>query len=208
MSTAALPYAVVPYGERAVLLQVGGIDAVLGIYAALRHDPPPGVDDIIPAAETVLVSFVDHRALADALPALRALQPRPAERSIDDLARIPVTYDGDDLGDVAALTGLSVDGVIAIHSGTEYTVAFHGFSPGFAYLIGLDDRLRVPRRESPRTSVPAGSVAMTGGFTAVYPRRSPGGWRLLGRTDVAMWDDARDEPALLHPGMRVRFEPQ
>ncbi|WP_153505649.1 5-oxoprolinase subunit B family protein [Cumulibacter manganitolerans] len=197
---------VLPYGERAVLLEVGSIDEVLGLYAALRAAPPSGVEDIVPAAVTVLVSFVDRQALGDALPALRRIEAAAPEQAGREVARIPVTYDGADLQDVATLTGLPVEEVVAIHSGTEYTVAFNGFSPGFAYLIGLDDRLRVPRRKTPRTSVPAGSVAMTGGFTAVYPRRSPGGWQLLGRTDTDVWDGARAEPALLRPGMRVRFE--
>lgn len=196
-----------PYGERAVLLEVRSIDEVLGAYAAVRAARLPGVEDVVPAALTLLVTFVDSAALQASLTGLRHLDTTPVAAAPGELITIEVTYDGADLPAVAGLTGLSAAEVVAVHSGTEYTVAFHGFSPGFAYLIGLDPRLRVPRRETPRTAVPAGALGMTGGFTAVYPRRSPGGWQLLGRTTTPMWDDSRAEPALLRPGMRVRFEP-
>lgn len=196
-----------PYGERAVLLELASIDEVLGAYAAVREAPPEGLEDVVPAALTLLLSFCDPAALTAALPALQQLDTTPRPREVGELVTIDVVYDGADLADVAELTGLGVDEVVAVHSEREYTVAFNGFSPGFAYLIGLDERLRVPRRDSPRTAVPAGSVAMTGGFTAVYPRRSPGGWQLLGHTEQPMWDDARAVPALLRPGMRVRFQP-
>lgn len=198
---------VLPYGERAVLLELASIDEVLGAYAAVREAPPAGLEDVVPAALTLLLSFADPAALAAALPALRQLDTSPRPREVGELVCIDVVYDGADLKDVAELTGLSTDEVVDRHSSVQYTVAFNGFSPGFAYLIGLDERLRVPRRPSPRTAVPAGAVAMTGGFTAVYPRRSPGGWQLLGHTDEPMWDDAREVPALLRPGMRVRFQP-
>jgi KipI family sensor histidine kinase inhibitor len=118
---------------------------------------------------------------------------------------IPVTYDGPDLAEVARLTGLPADEVVRRHAAAEYVVAFSGFAPGFGYLTGLPAELRVPRRDSPRTAVPAGSVAVAGEFTGVYPRRSPGGWQLLGRTDAVLWDPERDPPALLVPGTRVRF---
>ena len=196
-----------PYGERAALLEVASIDEVIGTYEAIGELSLDGVEDVVPAAVTVLISFVDAPAFQRALPALKAISPRAADHAPGDLVRIPVIYDGQDLGDVAELTGLSVDKVIEVHSQTEYTVAFNGFSPGFSYLVGLDEQLRVPRRPSPRTAVPAGSVAMTGGFTAVYPRQSPGGWQLLGHTQTAMWDSDRDQPSLLGPGMRVRFDP-
>ena len=116
-----------------------------------------------------------------------------------------MTYDGEDLAEVGRLTGLGERGVVEAHTGQTWTVAFAGFSPGFGYLIGQDDRLHVPRRDNPRTKVPAGSVGLAGEFSGVYPRESPGGWQLLGRTDLAMWDLDRDPPALLHPGVRVRF---
>jgi len=95
--------------------------------------------------------------------------------------------------------------VISLHSGADYRVAFCGFAPGFAYLIGLPKTLHTARRESPRAQVPAGSVAIAAGYSAVYPRESPGGWHLLGTTTATMWDSTRDVPALLQPGQRVRF---
>lgn len=118
---------------------------------------------------------------------------------------IPVAYDGADLDEVARLTGLSRREVVAAHTGTSWRVAFGGFAPGFAYLVGGDPRLQVPRRDTPRTSVPAGSVALAGEFSGVYPRESPGGWQLVGRTDRVMWDVDREPPALLAPGATVRF---
>ena len=116
-----------------------------------------------------------------------------------------MTYDGPDLADVASHTGLSEDEIVAAHTGAPWTVAFGGFAPGFAYLVGGDERLAVPRRESPRTSVPAGSVGLAGEFSGVYPRSSPGGWQLIGHTDAVMFDVDRDPPALLAPGAQVRF---
>ncbi|NYJ02029.1 allophanate hydrolase subunit 1 [Nocardioides thalensis] len=118
---------------------------------------------------------------------------------------VPVAYDGADLDVVARLTGLSVEEVVAAHTGTSWRVAFGGFAPGFAYLVGGDPRLQVPRRDTPRTAVPAGSVGLAGEFSGVYPRESPGGWQLIGRTDEVMWDVDREPPALLAPGATVRF---
>jgi len=126
-----------------------------------------------------------------------------AARHVD----LPVVYDGVDLRDVAALTGLDEDEVVRRHSGSEFIVRFCGFAPGFAYLDGLDPSLHVPRQATPRAAVPAGSVAIAGEFAGVYPRRSPGGWQLLGRTEVALWDVAASPPALLTPGTTVRFVP-
>ncbi|WP_084963802.1 5-oxoprolinase subunit B family protein [Thermoactinospora rubra] len=119
---------------------------------------------------------------------------------------IPVRYDGADLEPVAELAGISVEEVIARHVGSDLVVGWLGFAPGFAYLTGLDPVLHVPRLDTPRTSVPAGSVAIAGPYSAVYPSASPGGWRLLGRTDVRVWDVRADPPSLFRPGMRVRFE--
>ena len=118
-----------------------------------------------------------------------------------------MVYDGPDLDEVAGLTGLSREQVIERHAATEYLVGWLGFSPGFGYLTGLDPELHVPRRDSPRTSVPAGSVAIAGPLAAVYPSASPGGWRLLGRTAAQLWDARREPPAVLAPGQRVRFRP-
>jgi KipI family sensor histidine kinase inhibitor len=115
-------------------------------------------------------------------------------------------YDGPDLAAVAALTGLSEREVVAAHTGMPWRVAFGGFAPGFAYLVGGDPRLQVPRRDEARTTVPAGSVGLAGEFSGVYPRASPGGWQLIGRTDLALWDLDRDPPALLSAGATVVFE--
>jgi KipI family sensor histidine kinase inhibitor len=119
---------------------------------------------------------------------------------------IPVHYDGDDLDRVAELTGRSADEVIMTHTGQLWTVAFCGFAPGFGYLVGEHDRLAVPRRPEPRTRVPAGSVALADAYCGIYPRATPGGWQLIGRTEVTIWDLDHDPPALLRPGARVRFE--
>lgn len=119
---------------------------------------------------------------------------------------IPVVYDGPDLEEVASLTGLSATDVVAAHTGTTWRVAFGGFAPGFAYLAGGDPRLDVPRRSEPRPKVPVGAVGLAGAFSGIYPRASPGGWQLIGRTEETLWDEQRDPPALLRPGWSVRFE--
>jgi KipI family sensor histidine kinase inhibitor len=186
-------------GETALLIET---EDVLGWYAALTARSLPGVVDLVPAARTVLVRHepdFDVSLLSDVTPAHATVT--------GDSVTIPVRYDGADLTDVAKATGLSEDEVVTVHTGPEYTVAFTGFAPGFGYLTGLDDRLRLPRRDSPRTRVPAGAVAVAGEFTGVYPRPSPGGWHLLGHTTAALWDPTREPPALLRPGTTVRFEP-
>jgi KipI family sensor histidine kinase inhibitor len=130
----------------------------------------------------------------------------PTSRSqITQVIEVPVRYDGPDLDEVAQRTGLTRDDVIAAHTGTPWRVGFGGFAPGFAYLVGGDPRLVVPRRDSPRTKVPAGAVALAGEFSAVYPRESPGGWQLIGTTELVMWDIERESPALMTPGATVRF---
>ena len=121
------------------------------------------------------------------------------------MVELPTTYDGEDLDDVARRWGMTRAEAVATHTGTEFTVAFVGFSPGFAYCSGLPPGLAVPRLDRPRPKVPAGSVGLAGEYAGVYPSASPGGWRLLGRTDAALWDVTREEPALLTPGTRVRF---
>lgn len=190
-------------GESALLIET---DEVLGWYAALTARPVPGVADLVPAARTLLVRYesdVDFDMVVSRLSEVTAMS---TEAATGDPVTIPVRYDGEDLADVARSTGLSEDEVVAIHTGGDYTVAFTGFAPGFGYLTGLDDRLRLPRRETPRTRVPAGAVAVAGEFTGVYPRPSPGGWHLLGHTTAPLWEPSRETPALLRPGLRVRFE--
>lgn len=192
-----------PYGDRALLLEVDDLASARALHAALLERALPGVIDLVPAARTVLV-VLDERTAASDLD-LDGVELQVDHAPPGPLVEVPVTYDGDDLDEVAALTGLTTAEVIRRHSAATYAAAFGGFAPGFAYLTGLDPRLHVPRRDSPRTRVPAGSVAIAGEWAAVYPRASPGGWRLLGRTDLALFDPDRDPPALLAPGTRVRF---
>jgi KipI family sensor histidine kinase inhibitor len=195
-----------PYGDTGLLVDTDGDVDLVSLRAAIIGSP--GVVDAVPAARTLLVEFDPARTTSDRLERdlatayVQVAQDRPGE-----LIRIGVTYDGADLGDVADAAGLTVAQVIERHVAPTYTVAFCGFAPGFAYLTGLDPKLHAPRLVQPRTSVPAGSVGVAGEFTGIYPRSSPGGWRLLGRTDAALWDVERDPPALLQPGAAVRFEP-
>ena len=200
-------------GEHAVLVEVGGLDEVLGFSRAVRDAVATGVSgftdvtDIVPAATTVLV-VVNDEATIDSVRQALATLPVTADNEMatdDQVIEIPVHYDGPDLLEVAELSGLSVRDVIAAHTGTDWRVAFGGFAPGFAYLGWGDQRLAVPRRREPRTSVPAGSVALAGEFSAIYPRSSPGGWQLIGHTETVVFDIAREPPALLQPGVAVRF---
>lgn len=177
--------------------------------AAVRAADLRGVVDIVPAARTVLVSCADRRAVAGLTAWLADLDSPEqwADRLEGDhaMVEIPVTYDGEDLDDVARSTGLDRDEVIAHHTGSLFRVDFCGFAPGFAYLRGLDEALWLPRRSTPRTRVTAGSVAIADVYSAVYPGVSPGGWHLLGTTATRVWDVDRQPPALLEPGTDVRF---
>ncbi|WP_019631078.1 5-oxoprolinase subunit PxpB [Actinomadura atramentaria] len=187
-------------GDAALLVETGDPHR---LDAAVRAAGLPGVVDVVPGERTVLITTDgDPGRLADRV---AALEPPPRTAADAPPVEVPVVYDGADLAEVAELTGLSPDEVAERHSAAEYTVAYLGFSPGFGYLTGLPNELRVPRRATPRTSVPAGSVAVAGPYAAVYPSASPGGWRLLGRTGLALWDVTRDPPSLLRPGTRVRF---
>jgi KipI family sensor histidine kinase inhibitor len=193
-----------PCGPGAVLAEYDSLAEVLAVYDALQTAELPGVDEVVPAARTVLVEFrrVDRAAL-DKLLVPTETAPRPH----GPIVEIPVVYEGVDLDDVAKATGLSRTEVIETHSGVVYAAAFLGFTPGWAYLVGLPDVLHVPRRATPRTAVPAGSVAIANEFSGVYPTDSPGGWNLLGHTSATMFDVDRDKPALVTAGDRVRFVP-
>ena len=196
------------YGDRALLVECRSGDEVLALSAALRDDDLPGVLDIVPGARTVLVAFTgpeERATLRARLSDIGIPEPRADTGPAPDAVVIDVVYDGADLAEVAALTGLSAGEVVEAHTGTAWRVGFGGFAPGFAYLVGGDPRLAVPRRSEPRTRVPAGSVGLAGEFSGVYPRESPGGWQLIGRTDAVLWDVDRPQPALLMPGMWVRF---
>lgn len=195
-----------PYGERAVLAEVADSAAALALRAAMTG--LDGVVELVPGARTLLVSFdpsrTDRHRISAALSAAEAAPRRPEPVSG---VQIAVSYDGADLDAVAAATGLSRAEVVRRHVAAQYTVAFCGFAPGFAYLRGLDPALHVARLDQPRTAVPAGAVAIAGEFTAVYPRPSPGGWRLIGHTDAVLWDLGSTPPAVLAPGTPVRFRP-
>jgi KipI family sensor histidine kinase inhibitor len=199
-----------PVGEDSLLVDLDTPEEAQAWHARIldrcgRGTPAP-VRDIVPGDRTVLLYKVtDVRAMEAEL---RGWSVPLSAAGSGPLVEIPVHYDGADLGAVAGLWGVTEDEVARIHSGTEHRVAFCGFSPGFAYMLGLGERYQVPRRSAPRTSVPAGSVALAGPYTGVYPRASPGGWQLIGTTPVRLWDLEREPAALLTPGTRVRFVPQ
>jgi len=193
---------ILPSGDHALLVELDTLDEVLGYYTALTATPPADVVDIVPAARTVMVST--SGSLGSLGQALRAIQPAVGSHVPGDLIELPVSYDGEDLEDVAELLGCDVDEVVERHTADEWTVAFCGFAPGFGYLTSAGS-WDIPRRRSPRTKVPTGAVALAGEFSGVYPRESPGGWQLIGRTDVKIFDQERDPAALFHPGRRVRF---
>jgi len=198
------------YGDCALLLECSDTAEVLAWADTLREAELPGVLDIVPAARTVLLKLAGTRYQSPTRQRLHRLQPtlgKSVEPPADECADvvIDVVYDGADLVEVGRLTGLDPVGVIAAHTGTLWRVGFAGFAPGFAYLVGGDSRLHVPRRDEPRTKVPSGSIGLAGEFSGVYPRESPGGWQLIGHTDAVLWDIDRPEPALLTPGKWVRF---
>lgn len=193
-------------GDAGLLLEFPDLAAARRMYAAIERTPPAGTTDLVPAAVTLLVRF--DPAVADPAQIERVLRSTSAEAEVTgsgELVNIPVCYDGADLEDVAAHTGLSPRQVIEAHTGRDWTVAFGGFAPGFAYLVDGDPSLAVPRRPESRTRVPKGAVGLAGGFSGVYPRTSPGGWQLIGHTEADMWDIDREPPALLLPGSRMRF---
>jgi KipI family sensor histidine kinase inhibitor len=196
---------VLPYGDRALLVEVADLAAVAAVRRILERTPLAGQRDLVPAARTVLV--VLDRAPSDLdIAALRRLSPVPAaDFDAPAAVELPVVFDGADLADVAELTGRTADDVVRVLTTVELTVAFCGFAPGFGYLTGLPADLHVPRRATPRTRVPAGSVALAGPYAGVYPQASPGGWQLIGRTDAVLFDVDRNPPALLSPGTVVRF---
>lgn len=199
---------VLPVGEQALLVEVASGEEAQAVHAELLRRRAAGtmtVREIVPAARTVLLDGLeDPVRLAERL---ASWEIPPVAPRTEEAIEIPVRYDGPDLDDVAALWGVGRDEVALIHAAAEFRVAFCGFAPGFGYLTGLPGRYDVPRRATPRTAVPAGSVALAGPYTGVYPRSSPGGWQLIGSTDSVLWDHARVPAALLSPGARVRFVP-
>ena len=191
-------------GDTGLLVEVAKLSDVLALADAVRAAPPSGLLDVVPAARTVLLVLEPGTDLAATRRVVLDLPLESGTASADgDVVQLDVRYDGPDLPEVAELTGLTVEEVIEAHTGSCWRVAFGGFAPGFAYLVGGDPRLEVARRDEPRTSVPAGSVGLAGEYSGVYPRPSPGGWQLIGRTDAELWHTERG--ALLQPGGWVQF---
>jgi KipI family sensor histidine kinase inhibitor len=198
---------VLPCADSGLLVELGGLDAVQALHAALKADLPAGVTDLVPAARTLLLQLdPQHADVIEIERVVRAARLPGRVRHEQEPVRIPVTYGGEDLNAVAQLTGLTEREVVAAHTGSEWRVSFTGFTPGFGYLSGGSPMLVVPRRAESRVRIPAGSVALAGSFSGIYPRESPGGWQLIGHTEVETWHPDRDPPAVLTPGTRVRFQ--
>ncbi|WP_082696940.1 5-oxoprolinase/urea amidolyase family protein [Kocuria rosea] len=202
------PRGVRPLGPRAALVECADLHDAVAVHARLAGADLPGLVDCVAGARTVVVRASTTAALAGIVRAARAVPRGSAGTGEARTVTVDVVYDGEDLAAVGELTGLGADGVVRAHSEQTWTAAFAGFAPGFFYCVGdAEDGLDVPRRDTPRTAVPTGSVALAGRFSAVYPRSSPGGWQLIGRTAARMFDLDRDDPALLRPGDRVRYRP-
>ncbi|MGL4307050.1 MAG: 5-oxoprolinase subunit PxpB [Mycobacteriaceae bacterium] len=197
-----------PAGEGGLLVEVDSLSSAINLYHSCISLKPAGIIDLVPAARTLLIIFepkvikqselihIIHQALS---------LPTTQNHSQSPLVYIPVIYDGPDLTEVAEQTGLSKSEVIHIHTSAPWVVAFTGFAPGFAYLTRQNNPISVRRRNSPRATVPAGSVALASEFSGIYPCSTPGGWQLIGHTNVSLWDEKRITPALLKPGMEVKF---
>lgn len=203
---------VVPFGEAALLVEVSGAERAQRLAADLRAAPPPGVLGIVPGRASVLVELDPFTAGVEAVPE----ELRRRERDLGDTPlpgrrrTIPVVYGGEmgpDLAEVAEITGLEGAEVVARHASSELRVLFGGFAPGFAYVGELPAELHVGRLQTPRTRTPRGAVAVADGMTGIYPADLPGGWRVIGRTPVTLFDPTREPPAYLVPGDLVRFVP-
>ena len=202
-----------PCGDSAFLVELPGLAAVVAYYRGLTGagtsagvSAPPGIIDVVPAARTVLVTF-DPETIrpSEVRDWLESAEPAAGVSGSGREVTIEVSYGGPDLAETAQFLGMSEAEMVKLHTSSEWTAAFSGFAPGFVYLVTTHERLRVPRRNTPRTAVPAGSVGLAGEFSGVYPRSSPGGWQLIGTTTAALWDASKAEPALIRPGDLVRF---
>jgi KipI family sensor histidine kinase inhibitor len=192
-------------GADALLVEVADTAAAMRVYDEACRREVEAVD-VVPAARTVLFDGVpDVTRLEEDLAGWDAESEAGPVAGHGPLVEVPTVYDGPDLESVARQWRMSAREVVALHTSTEMVVAFCGFAPGFAYCTGPSLPRPVPRLEEPRTRVPAGSVGLADVFTGVYPSASPGGWQLVGRTDLVLWDASRQPPATLAPGTRVRF---
>jgi len=191
------------YGWHGALIECQPDEVSALTETCLRSDM---FTEVVPAECTVLVCWDKDLSILQIENLISNVTVKTAE-SPRRLVEIPVTYDGQDLAEVAQLTGLTESEVIELHSSTVFNAAFAGFAPGFMYCTGLPEVLQLPRRATPRTRVPAGSLAMADAYTAIYPLNSPGGWNLIGTTDIKMFDAEADQPSFLLPGDRVRFVP-
>jgi len=192
----------IPVGGDALLVEVTDVAQATALFAEARRRDVDAVD-VVPGARTVLFDGV--RDLAGLVDGIRSWSPGPPAAESRRRVDVPTRYDGEDLAAVARMWDMTTREVVQTHTSCDMVVAFCGFAPGFAYCTGLPAALEVSRLDSPRSSVPAGSVALAGEFTGVYPQSSPGGWRLIGRTDLKLWDETTEEPATLSPGTPVRF---
>jgi KipI family sensor histidine kinase inhibitor len=194
-------------GDVGVLIELASLEHVLALHADLEERPVPGMLDLVPALETLLVKFDPAATTPEQVcQNIRTRTPVYAQQQSGRVLEVPVRYNGEDLHAVSSLLGISVSETVRRHTSQIWTVAFSGFSPGFAYLVGDTGGLQVARRASPRTRVPTGAVALAGEFSGVYPRESPGGWQIIGQTDLKAWDLKRNPPALMTPGTRVSFK--
>ena len=194
----------IDYGPAAALLECENLAAVLGLLPQLRDQPK--INEVVPGARTVLLRLASPLDAVDRR-GLQAMVPTSTEIHQQVRIRVEVDYSGEDLRTVADQVGTTPAEVVELHTGQIWTVGFCGFAPGFAYLQGEHDRLRVSRRQQPRPNVPAGAVGLADSWSGIYPRAGPGGWQLIGRTDAQLWDLNRTPPALLQPGFQVQFTP-
>jgi len=215
------PLTFTPLAESALLVRIGDgdevepevVDAVSALSRAIEQEQLLGILDVVPAYATILIVFDPEETHGGAVKAtIRDLADRGVTQQVHTprTVIIPTAYGGQhgpDLEEVAEALSLTPPKLIELHSSPDYRVAFMGFSPGWAYLMGTPAELAISRRSEPRTRVPAGSVSLGGGQTGVYPSKSPGGWHLIGRTPLGMFDPNRSDPFMLHPGDRVRFAP-
>jgi KipI family sensor histidine kinase inhibitor len=196
-------------GPDAFVVDFATSELAISSFKHLKKEISHLLDEVILGANTMVIkparhSGITREGIAEMLKSADFEGADPEQREVE----IPTVYDGQDLDDVAAISRLSVREVIDMHCAETYVVSFIGFAPGFAYLTGLNPSLKMPRLNSPRAQVPKGSVAIAESYSAVYPNSSPGGWRLIGRTAVELWDLSATEPAILHPGYTVRFVEQ